>query len=242
MKLVFLICTLAAFNCYASDSIQLNSISSEKIAENKVEPSVDDLYKELGLSPEDLEKEQEKINKNLKEKGYTEVDNSQIINLDHIISRYSKYLKKDMNDVINQLSYKPSYSLNNQNNFKLLAVEAAGALTEKGYSDLSMIYDSPYGKVQITESDLVANKGKTFLPASAFNEKIGLYDAYFLVEKGKDRDEKGRDIYQTTIYWNNPEQKKDYNVLLNKNLNDPIAKKEKEHLLQELGAVYGGVQ
>lgn len=225
---------------FEENDIQTETVNEVNLSDKDEDSVSKVISKELGISLDDWKKEQEKVNKELAERGYVESENSSLINLDLIFSRYSNKLKKSINDVIGELSCTPVYSINNDN-FKLIAVEAVGALTEREFSDLSMIYDSSYGKIQIIESDLTANSGTTFLPSSAFNEKVGIYKAYLLVEKGKEKNESGQDVFQTSIYWNNASQKKEYNVILNKNLNDPSLKKERDSLLKELSVVYGGV-
>ncbi|MBN4080117.1 hypothetical protein JYT31_00480 [Beggiatoa alba] len=188
--------------------------------------------KQFGSTVEEWEEEKKKELKELKDKGFLEVDDAKIGDLESYYNQ-NKGSLKSIDEVKEQLAFFPSNAVA-KGNYEFLGATAAGVVTDSGYSSIGTIYDTPIGKISIHEEDLVVANGFTSVEPEYLNIKIGKHKASLILLKGK---ENGK--FKTEIYWNNPVSNREYTVDVNINLNDPAIQEKREELLNFLADSYG---
>lgn len=185
------------------------------------------MLKQFGITKSDfLAKKKHDIDE-INSKGFIEVDNDEIVNLDQDYQK-NKSEFKTLADVASKITFTPSLVIEKSNYTNLGAVPA-GTVGDSGFSTISQLYETPMGKVRITEDDIIASNSIISVEPEFLNEKIGGNKASLIVTKAKEKD-----LYKTEIFWVDDALKKSYTVEINKNLNDPSVKQEKEELLKTL--------
>lgn len=189
--------------------------------------------KQFGSTTEEWEAEKKKELEELQEKGFIEVDDEKIGNLESYYNENKAFLK-GVEEVKEQLAFFPS-DVAVQDSYEFLGASASGVVTDSGYSSMGSIYDTPVGKVSILEEDLVVANGFTSVEPEYLNIEIGKHKASLIPLKGK---ENGK--FKTEIYWSNPVTNREYMVDVNINLNAPDIKAKREELLKFLADAFGG--
>lgn len=107
--------------------------------------------------------------------------------------------------------------------------------TYSGYAGIAAVYETPIGKMIVTENDLVISEGFTLIEPEFLNTKIGEHDAPLIVLRGRQSG-----LFKTELYWYNPLSGREYTVEVNANLKDSSMQKERDLLIEVLSASYGG--
>lgn len=187
---------------------------------------------QFGSTAEEWEKEKAQELKELKDRGFIEVDDDKIGDLESYYNMNKGSLKR-IEDVKEQLAFFPS-DIAVKDGYVFLGASASGVVTDSGYSSVGSIYDTPVGKVSILEEDLVVANGFTSVEPEYLNITIGKHKASLIPLKGK---EEGK--FKTEIYWNNPVTNREYMVDVNINLNDPDIQEKREGFLNYLAESFG---
>lgn len=190
------------------------------------------LVDQSGLSTEEWVAEQYKEAELLK-KPFSEDVNENLMNIDEFINYKADYLNSDLTNIIPELGYKPKLL----HQFKPIFFEAGGPISDGTHYGLMTIYESPYGKLLITESDLAHCQCTISVSNVVLNAKVGSYPATLRVRKGLDS-YLNADFFETTIDWVNTKNLRSYQVTINKNLNDPALQHARNTLITELDQSY----
>lgn len=202
-------------------------------------PSINELSDAVanpfGQSGEELQQAANKADADYKKNGYVEVADHKIIDLEETYLEF-KNNYKPLEQVSEKLSFLPSKKLEQQG-FEFLGAAEQGSYTDSGYAGVSSLYDSPLGKIVISETDLVTSETTVFVSPESMNTKIGDNAASLTVFKGKQSDR-----YYSDIFWVDEGASRMYTVEVSVNLNAEDQEQNKELLFDLLNNGFGVTQ
>lgn len=199
-------------------------------------PNIDELGDAVGnpfgQSGEELQKAASKADAEYEKNGFIEVSDHKIVDLEKMYESF-KDNYKPIEQVLEKLSFLPSPKID-QHGFQFLGASERGSYTDSGYAGVSSIYDSPLGKVAISETDLVTSGTTVFLSPKSLNADINGNPASMTVYKGE-----GSDQYYSDVLWVDENASRMFTVEVGFNLNDESQQKNRELLLNVLNDSLG---
>ncbi|PIE01732.1 MAG: hypothetical protein CSA79_00385 [Thiothrix nivea] len=170
-----------------------------------------------------LKKDKDSLEKN----GFIIVDKEKIPDIEEHYKEYKDELST-LGEIEDKLSFSPGKAEDRE--YKLIGVSLSGVVDEKGLaSSLVRLYESPHGKIIISEENLASSNAIVFLDKDFLNIKIGNFPASLVVMKSEENDK-----FFTEIYWINSTKNMAYTVEMNKNMNEDNNLEEREKLLKFL--------
>lgn len=196
------------------------------------DPGLKLIESELGIDVKEWVEEQRNFEKLLAANTVIELESDELTHVDQLLTDAEATIT-DPTKIKERLKFEPKL-LTDQANFKILSLEESGGTDGEKFDGLSTIYDSPYGKLMISEQDLSFGAGSIFTSKNALNTQVGVYPAMLAVKKAKDKE-----AFESTLDWVNTKTHRAYTVTLNKNLHDDKLKQERADLFELLGKNYG---
>ena len=207
----------------ACESEKVND-TTESLDEGK---SWEEVLKEMGVPMAEVDK----YRKEYAEKGFVEVPDDQIYDIESHYEKYKGFLKS-YEDVRNTLTFNPSPIIE-EDSFEFLGAEAVGAQGSSGSTAVVSIYETKLGKLSIEELDTETSHSKTYTAEDAYNIQVGERKATLTIQKGEFSGK-----FHSSVSWEDPNSLKKYTVELNLNLNDPVNEKDRKFLLEVLAKNY----
>jgi len=164
--------------------------------------------------------------------GYLEVADKKIKNLEETYQLF-KNNYETLEQVTEKLSFFPSPKIDKQG-FRFLGASEESSYTDSGYAGVASIYDSPLGKVAISEIDLVTSHTTIFVSPESLNTSIGGNPASMTVYKGEENNE-----YYSDIFWVDENTSRMFTVEVSLNLNAEAQQENKALLMGVLEKHYG---
>jgi len=199
-------------------------------------PAIDEL-RELIASPfgqtgAEYQAAADKAIAQYKENGYTEVADHRIKDLEADYELFGSDMET-VDKVTERLAFLPS-PLIVEPGFRFLGAGAGGAVTNSGLTDIFSIYDTPLGKINIAEADLITSQGEVYIEPALFNETVGAHTAAVGVIKGEKSG-----AYNTAVFWVNENTSRFFTVTVGGNLNAEGQQENKALLMRVLEKYYG---
>jgi len=199
-------------------------------------PAIDELNALLGNPfAQTGEEHQAAVDKAIaqhEEHGYATVPDYRIKDIEAEYALFGSDMET-VGKVTERLAFLPSSPITGQG-FHFLGAGAEGTSTDSGLTGIFSIYDSPLGKINIAESDLIAGRSTIFIEKRSLNSTIGEHTASMKTYKGE---ESG--AYSTSILWVNENTSRSFMVTVNGNLNAEGQQENKALLMRVLEKHYG---
>ena len=199
-------------------------------------PAIDEIRDLVGnpfnQTGEEYQAAADKAAAQYEEYGYTEVADYQIMDIEFDYELFGHDMET-VGKVTERLAFLPSPIIV-EPGFRFLGAGAGGAVTDSGLTDIFSIYDSPLGKIQIDEADLITSQGEIFIQPAAFNTTVGAHIASVEVLKGKQSG-----AYNTAVLWVNENTSRFFTVTVGGNLNAEGQQENKALLMGVLEKHYG---
>jgi hypothetical protein len=189
--------------------------------------SWEEVLKELGVPMAEVDK----YRKEYAEKGFAQVPDDQIYDIESHYEQFKGFLKS-YEDVRNTLTFNPSPIIEDAS-FEFLGAEAVGAQSSSGSTAIVSLYETKLGKMSIEELDTETSHSITYTAEDAYNLQVGEQKAMITIQKGE-----SSGVFLSNISWENPETLREYTVEINLNLNDPANDKDRKYLLEVLAKNY----
>ena len=189
--------------------------------------SWEEVLKELGVPMAEVDK----YRKEYAEKGFVEVPDDQVYDIESHYEQFKGFLKS-YEDVRNTLTFNP-FPLIKDASFEFLGAEAGGAQSSSGSTAVVSLYETKLGKISIEELDTETSHSITHTAEDASDFQIGEQKAMITIQKGE-----SSGAFLSNMSWENPETLKKYTVQINLNLNDPANDKDRKYLLGVLARNY----
>jgi len=167
---VLLYLSLFKVACESKKAIDTTESSEE-------DKSWEEVLKELGVPMAEVDK----YRKEYAEKGFVEVPDDQVYDIESHYEQFKGFLKS-YEDVKNTLTFSPSPLIEDAS-FEFLGAEAVGAQSSSGSTAVVSLYETKLGKISIEELDTETSHYQNYAAEHAYNSQVGKQRAKLKVKK-----------------------------------------------------------